>query len=72
MTLRKSSEIREMQPEERDARLKELRSELMNERGVASMGGQPTSPGRMRALKKQIARLTTIMREIELEAEHNG
>ena len=72
MSLRKPSEIREMQSEERDARLKELRSELMNERGIASMGGQPTSPGRMRALKKQIARLTTIMREIELEAENNG
>jgi len=52
MSLKKPSEIREMQPEERDSRLRELRSELMNERGVASMGGQPTSPGRMRALKK--------------------
>ncbi|MFL2944631.1 MAG: 50S ribosomal protein L29 [Candidatus Poseidoniales archaeon] len=70
MSLKKPNEIREMQPEERDVRLKELRSELMNERGVASMGGQPTSPGRMRALKKQIARLTTIMREIELESEN--
>jgi large subunit ribosomal protein L29 len=70
MSLKKPDEIREMQPEERDVRLKELRSELMNERGVASMGGQPTSPGRMRALKKQIARLTTIMREIELESEN--
>ena len=67
MSLKKPDELREMQPEERDVRLKELRSELMNERGIASMGGQPTSPGRMRALKKQIARLTTIMREIELE-----
>ena len=72
MSLKKPSEIREMQPEERDSSLRELRSELINERGVASRGGQPTSPGRMRALKKQIARLTTIMREIELEAEHNG
>ena len=69
MSLKKPDELRQMQPEERDIRLKELRSELMNERGVASMGGQPTSPGRMRALKKQIARLTTIMREIELESE---
>ena len=69
MSLKKPDELREMQPEERDVRLKELRSELMNERDVASMGGQPTSPGRMRALKKQIARLTTIMREIELESE---
>ena len=70
MSLKKPNELREMQPEERDIRLKELRSELMNERGVASIGGQPTSPGRMRALKKQIARLTTIMREIELESEN--
>ena len=69
MSLKKPDELRQMQPEERDIRLKELRSELMNDRGVASMGGQPTSPGRMRALKKQIARLTTIMREIELESE---
>jgi ribosomal protein L29 len=45
MSLKKPSEIREMQPEERDS---------------------------MRALKKQVARLTTIMREIELEAENNG
>ena len=70
MSLKKPNELREMQPEERDVRLKELRSELMNERGIASMGGQPTSPGRMRALKKQIARLLTIMREIELESEN--
>ena len=59
MSLKKPFELREMQPEERESRLRELRSELMNERGVASMGGQPTSPGRMRALKKQIARLNT-------------
>ena len=70
MSLKTPDDLREMQPEERDVRLKELRSELMNERGIASMGGQPTSPGRMRALKKQIARLTTIMREIELESEN--
>ena len=72
MSLKKPSEIREMQPEERDSRLRELRLELMNERGIASMGGQPTSPGRMRAIKRQIARIVTVEREIELEAENNG
>ena len=72
MSLKKPSDIREMQSEERDSRLMELRSELMNERGIASMGGQPTSPGRMRAIKRQIARIMTIEREIELEAENNG
>ena len=72
MSLIIPSDIRDMQPDESESRLRELRSELMNERGVATMGGHPTSPGRKRAMKKQIARLTTIMREIELEAEHNG
>ena len=72
MSLKKPSEIREMQDEERESRLKELRSELMNERGIASMGGQPTSPGRMRAIKRQIARIMTIEREMELEAENDG
>ena len=72
MSLKKPSEIREMQAEERESRLKELRSEIMNEIGIASMGGQPTSPGRMRAIKRQIARIMTIEREMELEAENNG
>ena len=72
MSLKKPSDIREMQSEERDSRLMELRSELMNERGIASMGGQPTSTGRMRDSKSQIASIMTIEREIELEAENNG
>ena len=72
MSLKKPSEIREMQPEERDSRLKELRSELMNDRGISYMGGQPTSPGRMRAIKRQIARIMTIQHEIELDGENNG
>jgi ribosomal protein L29 len=36
------------------------------------MGGQPTSPGRMRAIKRQIARIMTIQHEIELDGENNG
>lgn len=65
MSLR-SSEIRDMPKDERDQQLQELRSELMNEKGIASMGGQPDSPGRMRSLKRQIARIETIVREEEL------
>ena len=56
-------DIRNMVPAEREARLKELRDELMHERGIASMGGQPASPGRLRALRKQIARILTVNRE---------
>ncbi len=61
---RRAAALRELAPEERVTRLGELRSELMHERGVASMGGQPASPGRMRSLRKQVARLQTVMREL--------
>ena len=36
------------------------------------MNGKPVEASPRVMLKKQIARLTTIMREIELEAENNG
>ena len=59
----KAKEIREYTPEERSEKLKELKSELMHERGVAAMGGSPPSPGRIRQIRMSIAKLLTIMRE---------
>lgn len=44
-------------------KLTELRDELMHERGVAAMGGAPPNPGKIRALRKNIARILTIMTE---------
>lgn len=67
MTVLKGSEIRTMTAEERKERLEKLRGELMYERGVAAMGGAPASPGKIRALRSEIARLLTIMHE---EGEH--
>lgn len=61
----KASEIREMSADERNQKLKELRDELMHERGVTAMGGAPSSPGAIRALRMQIARILTIQKEEE-------
>lgn len=55
--------IREMSPEERLEKLKEIREELMRERGVAAMGGAPLNPGKIRALRMSIARILTVMNE---------
>ncbi len=63
MSLVKSKEIREMSADEREDKLKELRNELMHERGVAAMGGAPPNPGKIRALRTSIARMLTIIRE---------
>ena len=56
-------EVRALSSEERVERLKELQKDLMHERGVAAMGGSPPSPGKIRALRRQIARLKTIINE---------
>lgn len=63
MSLLKTSELRKMTPEEKSKKLEELRTELINERGVGAMGGAPVSPGKIKAIRKNIARLLTIMNE---------
>ena len=63
MALLRLTEIRAFNAEERHLKMKELRDELMRERGVAAMGGAPPSPGKIKALRINIARLATVMRE---------
>jgi len=60
MALLRMKEIREMTPQARETKLKELQDELLHERGVAAMGGAPHSPGQIRALRKNIARVLTV------------
>ena len=63
MAVLKAKEIRALSTEERLEKLKELKEELLHERGVASMGGAPMSPGRIRSIRKTIARINTIINE---------
>jgi large subunit ribosomal protein L29 len=65
MALLRTKEIRGMDAETLAKKLTELRDELMHERGVAAMGGAPPNPGKIRALRKNIARILTIRREEE-------
>ncbi len=60
MTLLKSRDIAKMPKEERDAKLLGLQTELFHERGQAAMGGAPPNPGRIRALRTEIARVLTV------------
>ncbi|MHB8604268.1 MAG: 50S ribosomal protein L29 [Thermoplasmatota archaeon] len=60
---RKHKELLAMNAEERTKHLEEARKELMHERGVAAMGGAPANPGKIRALRSDIARLLTMERE---------
>ena len=63
MPLLKPSDIREMPRSEMEEKLEELRDELLHEKGQAAMGGAPESPGRIKAIKTNIARILTVMNE---------
>ena len=63
-------ELRDMTPAERAAELEELETELLNEKAVQAAGGQPENPGRIKELRRTIARIKTIQREEgDLESE---
>ncbi len=64
----KAREIRAMSREEREKKLRELRLELMKLRMQAQLGTLE-NPGRIRAIRKTIARILTINREEELKEE---
>ncbi|WP_276272516.1 50S ribosomal protein L29 [Haloarcula litorea] len=63
MTVLHVQEIRDMTPAERESELDELKTELLNARAVQAAGGAPENPGRIKELKKAIARIKTIQRE---------
>ncbi len=61
-----ADEIRKMSPEERRKLLNDLRIELIKLRTQAFLGTL-TNVGRIRVVKKNIARILTVMREEELK-----
>jgi large subunit ribosomal protein L29 len=59
----RAKQLREMTPDELNEKLKSLKESLLKERSAIAMGGAPASPGTMHSIKKQIARILTIMGE---------
>jgi len=64
----RTKEIRDMPADERTKRLDELKTELSKLRTMISAGGSIENPGRVKALRKTIAKMMTVMREEELKA----
>ncbi len=71
MALLRPKEIREMSREERLEKLKELRGELARLR-VQAHRGSLENPGRIREIRRAIARILTIEREEELKKAGEG
>jgi large subunit ribosomal protein L29 len=60
-------EIRGMTSEQRQQKLEELRTELSKMRTLINAGGSVENPGRVRALRRSIAQLRTVMNEEPVE-----
>jgi large subunit ribosomal protein L29 len=72
MTLLRMKDLRALTDEELRRRIADAENDLLRERGVAAMGGAPPSPGRMRALRTNVARALTVLSERSLAARRAG
>jgi large subunit ribosomal protein L29 len=63
MAIFKIDEIRNMSEEEITEELQKLVSELIRERGIVTAGGAPEKPGRIKDVRRTIARIKTVQRE---------
>jgi len=59
----KKRELKKMNDGELDKQLNELKLELMKEKGNVEMGGNVKNPGKIRAIRKNIARILTFKTE---------
>jgi large subunit ribosomal protein L29 len=63
MAILKAKEIRTMKDADLEKQLKDLRNDLLKQRAITATGGAPESPGRIRELRRTIARILTIQNE---------
>jgi large subunit ribosomal protein L29 len=63
MSLLRMKELRGMTNEDLLRKIAQIENDLLRERGIAAMGGAPPSPGRMRALRTNVARALTVRTE---------
>ncbi|NOQ37803.1 50S ribosomal protein L29 [archaeon] len=64
MAIIRAKNIRDMRAEDRFKKLKELKLELFKEKGKIDVGGISDNPGKIRELRRTIARILTIDKEM--------
>jgi len=67
MSLLRMKEIRAMNDEDLQKTLMDVKSELMHENAISAMGGSPPSPGKILKLRKNVARILTVINERKIK-----
>lgn len=65
MAILKADEIREMSEDEARERLNDLKKEIVEEKGQIETGGFAEDPGRIKEMRRTIARIKTVLNEKE-------
>lgn len=65
MAILRADEARELSSGELRDRIEDLNLELSKERGQISVGGFPEDPGRIKEIRRTIARIKTVLSEKE-------
>jgi len=55
--------LRAMSNEELKKRITELKTEIIKERATVASGARPDNPGKIRKLRREIARCLTVLKE---------
>jgi len=63
MAIFKIEELRNMSSEELAEELSHLELEMIRERGIVTAGGAPEKPGRIKEIRRSIARIKTVQGE---------
>lgn len=63
MAILKTSEIRDMGKDELQEKMNDLKKELVEEKGQIETGGFADNPGRLKEMRRTIARIKTVLNE---------
>lgn len=63
MAILKTSELREMGKDELQEKLNDLKKEIVEEKGQIETGGFADNPGRIKEMRRTIARIKTVLKE---------
>jgi len=69
MAVLRTKEIRKLGEKDIDKKLNELRLELTKERANIAIGASATSPGRIREIRRAIARILTVKNEAKRQSK---
>ena len=66
MPILRLNEVREMDPEEQETKIRELQIELSKLRALIRAGGALENPARVKSIRRAIAQIKTIQNEAKM------